>query len=95
MQSSKEEHIELVTQFDVTSPTSGRLPLKEGNPLSMVSVLLVIYEQTLFKAFSPNTTHDFLFRSPPKYENPSHFLSITHHSDRHKTNMNKDELQLN
>jgi len=70
---------------------------KKGNPLSIVLVRPVLYEQTFFKAFSLNTSRVFLFTSPLKYENPSHFLSITHQwsTQTHYEKMNYNSTKTN
>lgn len=55
---------ELLTQFGAISPTSGGSQPKKGNLLSIVKVQIVLYEKTLFNSSLPNTTSEFIFRTP-------------------------------
>lgn len=64
---------------------------KKGNPFSIL-IQSVLDEQLLFSLPFLNTTCVFLFKSPPKYENPSHFLSTTNPSDQYNKQFKDCEL---
>lgn len=56
---------------------------KKGNSLSIKLIQSVLDKQLLFNVTLLNSTSVFLFRTPPKYDNLSHFVSITNPSDQY------------
>lgn len=68
---------ELLTHFSATSSTFEGLPTQERkfilNSISTISLRWT----NLIQCLVLNTTHAFVFRTPLKYDNLSHFLSIT------------------
>ena len=72
----------------------GRFQPKKENLLSIVLVQSVLDEQPLFNVSLLNMIHVFVFRNPPKYENPFHFLLTTNPSDQYN-NQNINCLNYN